>query len=84
MADVDSLKAEGYRNAELLGDAGVTVSATMMPDIPRVFFEYGFGAVNPESIGFLDQPTQKLILSGATGFSAQAALVFVKEHLGGL
>ncbi len=81
LADVDSLKAEGYRYTELLKDAGVSVSATMMPDMPHGFFEYGFGEVNPESMGFLDQPTQQLILSGAVAGAAQQALAFVKAHL---
>lgn len=84
MADVDNLKAEGYRYAELLKDAGVPVSAAMMPDMPHGFFEYGFGEVNPENMGFLDQPTQQLILSGAAAGAAQQALAYVKEHLGEL
>ena len=81
MADNDNLKAEGFRYADMLREAGVPAAATMLPDMPHGFFEYGFGEVAPESIVFLNRSTRKSILSGAAAEAAQKALVFVREQL---
>ena len=81
IADNDNLKAEGLRYAQMLQDAGVPAVSTVLPTMPHGFFEYGFGEVSPQSISFLDAPTQQLILSGAAASSAQTALKFVQEHL---
>ncbi len=80
IADRDNLKYEGYRYAEMLKQAGITVEIKEFREMPHGFFEFGMGQKTEEDIQFLAEEAQELIRNGKMQENAQAALGFVAEH----
>lgn len=75
MADNDALKGEGYRYAEMLGDAGVKTFVTESAGMPHAFFESGFEKSSDEERAFLGEKVQQMERRKAS----EEALLFIRE-----
>ena len=81
MADNDNLKAEGYRYAEMLQEAGVKSSVTKADGMPHGFFESGFGTISDAEMAFLGEEVQQMVREGIIAKKSKQALSFIKECL---
>ena len=81
MADNDNLKAEGYRYAEMLREAGIKTIVTEAEGMPHGFFESGFGTISDAEMAFLGEEVQQMVREGIIAKKSKQTLSFVKECL---
>lgn len=81
LAEHDCLKAEGYRYAQMLRDAGHPCAVQEYAKMPHGFFESGFGKITEEEMSFLGEEVKAMIRSGEIARVSEEALGFVREHL---
>ncbi len=79
LADIDNLKYEGQKYADLLMLAEVPVHVTKMEGMPHGFFEAGFG-VRGEEVEFLGEDVLKGIEDGSIPAKAEASIEFIKKY----
>lgn len=80
MADNDNLKHEGFRYAQMLEDAGVTVHTSQYERMPHGFFESGFGKISEGEMAFLGEEVLAMIKSGEIARASGEALEFVRTY----
>lgn len=79
-ADIDCLKAEGQKYAQMLREAGVQVDDMVAKEMPHGFYESGFGEISEMEMDFLGDDVKEMIRNGKIAETSKECLEFVKKN----
>ena len=79
-ADIDCLKAEGQKYAQMLREAGVQVKDMVARGMSHGFYESGFGKISEKEMDFLGADVKEMIRNGKIAETSKECLEFVKRN----